>query len=545
VKLSELLKTVTVKRAIVLITENSMQTQKIEKKDQLRLDPEIASIHYKAQDVKPSGLFVAIPGLTTDGHHFIDEAFLKGASTIVCQKSAGLPRMNQRDGYEVKKDSIIIEVENTRKALAAISSRFYGNPSESLFIIGITGTNGKTTTAFFIESILKKADLNVGVIGTINYHYSGKTYKNPMTTPESLDLQRILADMLKKGITHVVMEASSHGIDLFRIDNCQIDIGVFTNLSQDHLDYHKDMNSYWECKKRLFTENLNSGPKKGRTTAVINCDDAKGKELLSLLPISSLTTGYSNNNMIWPKHFKIDITGIVGKISTPDGDFEFKSSIVGKHNLENILSATGVGFALNIPLKAIKNGIEEISSIPGRLESIPNDSDKFIYVDYAHTPDALENVLNSLKSLTSNRIICVFGCGGDRDKEKRPQMGEIAGRLCDLAIITSDNPRTEMPMEIISQIIQGTIKVSSHEYTPLELATGFNKKGYVVEQDRRKAIRLGIKVSQPGDIVLIAGKGHEDYQIIGNKTVSFDDRDEASQALSQEAISSRRTATNH
>lgn len=530
-KLSELLKTVTVKRAIVLITENSMQTQKIEKKDQLRLDPEIASIHYKAQDVKPSGLFVAIPGLTTDGHHFIDEAFLKGASTIVCQKSAGLPRMNHRDGYEVKKDSIIIEVENTRKALAAISSRFYGNPSENLFIIGITGTNGKTTTAFLIESILKKADLNVGVIGTINYHYSGKTYKNPMTTPESLDLQRILADMLKKGITHVVMEASSHGIDLFRIDNCQIDIGVFTNLSQDHLDYHKDMNSYWECKKRLFTENLNSGPKKGRTAAVINCDDAKGKELLSLLPISSLTTGYSNNNMIWPKHFKIDMTGIVGKISTPDGDFEFKSSIVGKHNLENILSATGVGFALNIPLKAIKNGIEEISSIPGRLESIPNDSDKFIYVDYAHTPDALENVLNSLKLLTSNRIICVFGCGGDRDKEKRPQMGEIAGRLCDLAIITSDNPRTEMPMEIISQIIQGTIKVSSHEYTPLELATGFNKKGYVVEQDRRKAIRLGIKVSQPGDIVLIAGKGHEDYQIIGNKTVSFDDRDEARQAL--------------
>lgn len=544
-KLSELLKTVTVKRAIVLITENSMQTQKIEKKDQLRLDPEIASIHYKAQDVKPSGLFVAIPGLTTDGHHFIDEAFLKGASTIVCQKSAGLPRMNHRDGYEVKKDSIIIEVENTRKALAAISSRFYGNPSESLFIIGITGTNGKTTTAFLIESILKKADLNVGVIGTINYHYSGKTYKNPMTTPESLDLQRILADMLKKGITHVVMEASSHGIDLFRIDNCRIDIGVFTNLSQDHLDYHKDMNSYWECKKRLFTENLNSGPKKGRTAAVINCDDAKGKELLSLLTISSLTTGYSNNNMIWPKHFKIDMAGIVGKISTPDGDFEFKSSIVGKHNLENILSATGVGFALNIPLKAIKDGIEEISSIPGRLESIANDSDKFIYVDYAHTPDALENVLNSLKSLTSNRIICVFGCGGDRDKEKRPQMGEIAGRLCDLAIITSDNPRTEMPMEIISRIIQGTIKVSSHEYTPLELATGFNKKGYVVEQDRRKAIRLAIKVSQPGDIVLIAGKGHEDYQIIGNKTVSFDDRDEVRQALSLEAISSRRTATNH
>lgn len=530
-KLSELLKTVPVKRAIGLLTEKSMQTQEMENNAPLRSDPEIASIHYKAQDVRPGGLFVAIPGFKTDGHRFIDEAFSKGASTIVVQKSIGLPRMSHRNGDEVKKDSIIIEVENTRKALAAMSSRYYGNPSESLFIIGITGTNGKTTTVFLVESILKKAGLNVGIIGTINYSYSGKTYKNPMTTPESLDLQRILASMRKKGVTHVVMEASSHGIDLLRVDNCWIDMGVFTNLSQDHLDYHKDMDSYWACKKRLFTENLNSGPKKDRTVAVINCNNAKGKELIGLLSTSSLATGYSSENMVWIKHFKMDMTGIEGIMSTPNGEFEFKSSLVGKHNLENIISAAGVGVALNLSLNTIKDGLEEISSIPGRLEIIPNDSKKFIFVDYAHTPDALENVLNSLKSLTTNRIICVFGCGGDRDKEKRPQMGEIAGRLCDLAIITSDNPRTEKPMDIINQILRGTMKVLSNEYTLSGLTTGFYEKGYAVEPDRRKAIRLGITVSRPGDVVLIAGKGHEDYQIIGDKTIFFDDRNEARQAL--------------
>ena len=530
-KLSELLETVTGKRTIGLITNKIMQTQEIKKEFQLTSDPEIASIHYKAQEVKQGGLFVAIPGFKADGHHFVGEAFSKGASAVVVQESAGNLNFSDDNSFQAKEDSIIIEAKNTRKALAAISSRFYGNPSESLFIIGITGTNGKTTTAFLIESILKKAGLNVGVIGTINYRYAGKTFKNPMTTPESLDLQRILADMLKNGITHVVMEASSHAIDLFRIDECWIDVGVFTNLSQDHLDYHKDMNSYWECKKRFFTENLNSGAKKDRAVAVINCNVAKGKELLDLLPVSALTTGNSNDNMIWPKHFNFNMTGIAGTISIPDGDVKFKSSLIGKHNLENILSAAGVAFALNLPLNAIKEGIEGISRIPGRLENIPTDSNRFIYVDYAHTPDALENVLNSLKSLTSNRIICIFGCGGDRDKDKRSQMGEISGRLCDLSIITSDNPRTEMPMDIINQILDGITKACPHKYTPSALSSGFNKKGFAVEPDRRKAIQLGITASQAGDVVLIAGKGHEDYQIIGNKTVPFDDRDEARQAL--------------
>ena len=509
VKLSKLLKTVRTKRAIS------------------GSDPEIGSIHYRAQDVKAGGLFVAIPGHTADGHDFIDKALARGASAIVTQKP-------------VNQDSII--VENSRNALAAISARFFGNPSEKLFIIGITGTNGKTTTAFLIESILAKAGFSVGVIGTINYRYLGKTFKSPMTTPESLDLQKMLARMQEHGITHVVMEVSSHAIDLQRIDCCRLDVGVFTNLSQDHLDYHKDMNSYWSCKKRLFTENLSSGPKKGRTLAVINCDDARGKELaLELKAQSSKPKVFElSDNMIRPSNIKYESTGITGRISTNEGSFDFRSHLVGEHNLKNILCATCVGIALGLPIPIIKAGIEEVSSVPGRLERIPDDMGRFVYVDYAHTPDALEHALSSLRSVARGRIVCVFGCGGDRDKDKRPKMGETVGRLCDLAIITSDNPRTEAPMEIINQVLEGTKKASRRDYTSSDPATGFNEKGYVIEPDRKNAIYLGITASRPGDTVLIAGKGHETYQIIGNKSIPFDDRQEAIRALSEVKAQSNR-----
>ena len=488
-------------------------------------DPEIGSVHYRAQDVKPGGMFVAIKGLAADGHDFIDEALARGASVIVTQKP-------------VKKKSIIIEFENTRKALAAISSRLYSNPSEKLFLIGITGTNGKTTTAFLIESLLSESDIELGVIGTLNYRYSGKTFQNPITTPESLDLQKILAEMLQSGITHVVMEVSSHAIDLDRIYNCRFDLLIFTNLTQDHLDYHGDMNSYWSCKKRLFTQIPDSVSGNGRILAVINHNDEKGKELIKLLEASIgkpsvLSAGFSKSNSIWPQGIKYDLTGIAGKISTPAGSFGFKSPLVGQHNLENILCATGVGIVLDLPLNSIKTGIEAVCAVPGRLERIPNDINRFVYVDYAHTPDALENVLSALRFTATGRIICVFGCGGNRDKAKRPQMGQIAGKLCDLSIITSDNPRTEPPMKIINQILDGTKKATSNTYMPSDLTTGFQKKGCVVEPDRKTAIQLAIKVSRPGDIVLIAGKGNETYQIIGNNTISFDDREEAKTALSK------------
>jgi murE/murF fusion protein len=488
-------------------------------------DPEISSVHYRAQDVKPGGLFVAIKGFAADGHDFIDDALARGALAIITQKP-------------VRKKSIVIEVENTRNALAKISDRFYSNPSKKLFLIGITGTNGKTTTAFIIENLLSEAGIKVGVIGTLTYRYSGKTFQNPMTTPESSDLQKILSEMLKSGVTHVVMEVTSHAIDLERICNCRFNLLVFTNLTQDHLDYHGDMKSYWSCKKRLFTQIPDHGSLNHGVSAVINHNNEKGKELIKLLEAnigkpSVLSAGFSNGSSIWARDITHDLTGISGKVITPAGAFEFKSPLVGKHNLENILCATGVGIVLNLSLDSIKTGIQAVCAVPGRLESIPNDMNRFIYVDYAHTPDALENVLSALKFSATGKIICVFGCGGNRDKTKRPLMGQTAAGHCDLTVITSDNPRSEPPMEIIEQIVQGTKKTISKAYTPADLSTGFREKGYVVEPDRKKAIQLAITASRSKDIVLIAGKGNETYQIIGNRTISFDDRIEVKAALSK------------
>ena len=337
--------------------------------------------------------------------------------------------------------------------------------------------------------------------------------------------------MFEDGITHVIIEVASHAIELHRIDNTWIDVGVFTNLTQDHLDFHGNIESYWSCKKQMFTKNMKTGPKKAITVAVINQDDPKGEELIQSIDMASISVGTSKSNTVFPENSKLDLTGIKGTLSTPDGNIYFSSDLIGGYNLENILCAAGVGIALKIPLEHIKGGIQTAPRIPGRLERVQNNMGRFVYVDYAHTPDALENVLTSLKNLSTNRIICVFGCGGDRDKGKRPKMGKIAGVLSDLAIVTSDNPRTEPPLEIIEQILEGTRSVITHEYRPKDLENGFEKKGYTVEPDREKAIKLGIIASRPNDIVLIAGKGHETYQILGTGTVPFDDRIVAEKAF--------------
>ncbi len=483
-------------------------------------NPEIKSVHYRSQEVKTGGLFVAISGRKFDGHDFIDEAIQKGAVAIVTQKP-------------IQKNTVIVEVENTRKALAGIASQFYKNPSERMVVIGITGTNGKTTTAYLIEKILLSAGFSTGVIGTINYRYGDHCFNNPVTTPESLDLQRIMAEMVTNGVTHVILEVSSHAIDLFRIAYCQFNIGVFTNLTQDHLDYHVDMNAYWNCKKKFFTEYLVSGPKADQSAAIINCDNSKGKELAELFTAKVVTTGSSPDYMIHPYRIQSSLSGISGNISTPGGDFSFNSNLVGIHNLENILAATGVVFFLDLPKETIRSGIQQLNYVPGRLERIPNHTGRYVYVDYAHTPDALKNVLFAVKAITKGRIICIFGCGGDRDQEKRAQMGEIAGRTGDLVIITSDNPRSEDSLKIISQIIDGITRTSLKQYTLEELKIGFSNKGFVVEPDRRRAIQLGIAVAGWGDTILIAGKGHETYQIIEEQTIPFDDRIEAQKALAQ------------
>jgi UDP-N-acetylmuramyl-tripeptide synthetase len=481
-------------------------------------DPEIKSVHYRAQDVEPGGLFVAIAGHAADGHDFIEAAIKKGAVAVVSQK-------------ELRSEIPHIQVADTRQTLADIAAWFYGRPSQRLTVIGITGTNGKTTTAYLVESILQQAGCSVGVIGTINYRYAGKLFDNPITTPESLDLQRILADMLRAGVSHVVMEASSHAIDLYRIRGCWFDVAVFINLSQDHLDFHGNMQSYWASKKRLFSDYLLAGPKKDQAVAVINCNSSHGQELANSLQVPAIKVGSGPDDTVRTASVKCDLNGIAGEIETPGGNFDFKSELVGAHNLENILCAAGVGLALNLATDDLKSGINAVAAIPGRLERIGNDSGRFVYVDYAHTPDALENVIRALRAVTADRIICVFGCGGDRDSKKRPLMGEIAARLCDLAVITSDNPRTEEPMAIIDQILAGTRKINGRHYSPTDLQSGFNEKGYVVEADRQRAIQLGISVSRNSDTVLIAGKGHETYQILGTSTIAFDDREEARKAL--------------
>jgi len=494
-------------------------------------EAEIGSIHYRAQEVQPHGLFVAVEGRSADGHNFIGQALARGAAAAVVQKEPDEHFLQEGATAFAKINPIIIRVRDTRMALADLAACFFNRPTEHLTLVGITGTNGKTTVAYLIESILAAAGCQVGVIGTINYRFGGKTFPNPMTTPESPDLQRIMAQMLQAGVTHVVMEASSHSMALYRIRGCRFDVAVFTNLSQDHLDFHGNMQAYWASKKRLFTEYLNQGPKKNAAVAVINCDDPKGAELVKNLARPIIRTGSARACEIRVADARYDLTGTRGRVSTPQGGFDFKTPLVGIHNVANILSAAGAASALKVPLSAIKAGVEALSAIPGRLERIENTSARFVYVDYAHTPDALKNAVSALRQISPARIICVFGCGGDRDRDKRPQMGEIAARLCDLAIVTSDNPRTEDPLAIIDQILPGIKAAGVIQYPIADLKAGFDSRGYAVEPDRRRAIELAITASRPNDAVIIAGKGHETYQIIGRQTIDFDDRAEARRAL--------------
>lgn len=484
-------------------------------------DPDIAALHYHTGDVRPGGLFVALPGQKADGHDFITQAVAGGAAAIVSQRPAVTPVP-------------VIIVPDTRAALAHLAARFYGDPADDLVLIGLTGTNGKTTTAYIIESILTRAGLATGVIGTIEYRYAGRSFDNPMTTPESSDLQRILSDMRAAGVTHVVMEVSSHALDLKRVAGCRFAVAVFTNLTRDHLDYHDDMSHYWACKKRLFTEHLAIGEK---PAVVINSNDSMAADLVATLekigsPATILKAGDKPEAVIRPSAYTATGAGLEVTLATPGGPMDIRSPLVGRHNLENVMSAVGVGLHLNLSPAAIKDGLEALAAVPGRLEPVANDRGLFVFVDYAHTPDALENVLQALVPLRRTRIICVFGCGGDRDRTKRPLMGAIAGRLADLTIVTSDNPRTEDPETIIAEILAGDLQSGQTRLSAADLRSNSDQTGYLVEPDRRRAINLAVRLARPEDIVLIAGKGHETYQIRGTEKFDFDDRAEASAALS-------------
>ncbi len=489
-------------------------------------DQEVTGLTYDSRDVTRGKVFFAVSGEKLDGHDFVPEGLKRGAVAVVVERKAAWPV-----------GTTWIRVNNVRAAMGSWGAHFFGRPSSRLKLVGITGTNGKTTTAFLVESMLSAAGWNPGLVGTIIYRYQEKEIAAHHTTPESLDLQALLADMERAGIKSVVMEVSSHALVQERVRGIDFDVGLFTNLSRDHLDYHVDMNDYFSAKSRLFTDYLPRSAKSEKT-AVIHGDDPRGQELISRSQRAGLTIWSYGRNEKWdihPLEVESDVHGLRGKIHVRGNVINFSSRLIGSYNLENILGAVGAACAFKFPPDAIRAGIERLSNVPGRLEKIENDRGVAVLVDYAHTPDALEKVLRAVRPLTQGRLFVVFGCGGDRDRGKRPLMGEIAARLSDLVVLTSDNPRTEEPGRILVEIETGVRKsgCARLELPPFRDAQQALHRGYVIEEDRRKAIAWALNWARRGDAVVIAGKGHEDYQILGTKKIHFDDREVARAELSR------------
>lgn len=474
---------------------------------------EVSGVCFSADKCEKGSLFVAIPGLKNDGHDFIPEAISRGAQFIVYEKE-----------LQLSSQVTAIRVSNSRRALGILAKNFFDNPSGSLALIAVMGTNGKTTISYLLESILKEAGFQCGVLGTINYRYNDKSYSAPNTTPESYEMQKILRAMADDGVSHVVAEVSSHAVDLKRVDDCDFDLGIFTNLTRDHLDYHLTMENYFQAKKRFFTEILPQSRKVHSKKMVINADDQWGQRILKEVSLPALTYGIENDAAVKASNYELSLTGIKAEINLAGDAVFIKSPLIGKFNLYNILAAIGAAFILQIPSQVIKKGIENLSNVPGRLESVASSEGLNIFVDYAHTDDALRRVLQSLSELKKKRIITVFGCGGNRDRGKRPLMGEAAVSNSDLTIVTSDNPRLEDPMAIISEIEEGIDRSKIKKTESGNLKFNGDIRLYTVIPERRKAIETAIKAAKKEDIILIAGKGHEDYQILGTEKKPFDDR---------------------
>ena len=462
---------------------------------------EVAGITSNSKEVQRGYMFCAIRGDSFDGHNFINSAIKSGASSILLEDMPA----------EILENITYIKVENTRRDTPLIASNYYLNPSNDLTLVGVTGTNGKTTITNIVDAIWREDNKITGTVGTIENKYAGKTTNSLMTTPDPIDLTKLLFDMKQSGVSAVCMEVSSHALDQNRVDGCNFDCTVFTNLTQDHLDYHTSIDNYFNTKKKLFTKTLKNSSKKNKF-AVINIDDYYGRAVLTELDHKAVTYSVFNESDVRTENYKITQEGIVADIIADKKKLKLKSNLIGLHNLYNLLAAVSITFELGTPPACIESAISKNIIIPGRLEKIENNAGFEVLVDYAHTPDALRNVLNTLVSLKKNNIITVFGCGGDRDSKKRPQMGQIAGQLSDYVIITSDNPRSEDPEKIIKEI-EGGIKNSSSQHN-----------NYIKIVDREKAIKKSIEIAGKNDIVLIAGKGHENYQIIGNKRLNFDDR---------------------
>jgi UDP-N-acetylmuramoyl-L-alanyl-D-glutamate--2,6-diaminopimelate ligase len=458
---------------------------------------EINSLAYDSRRVQAGTLFFAIRGEKADGHDFIGAALERGALAVVSEREAP-PEFAAK----------WIRVQRVRRALALAARAFYGQPDSQIQLVGITGTNGKTTTAFLLDSVFRTLEKPVGLFGTIEYRVGDRSYSAQNTTPESVDLLAHFAELLQLGGQHAVMEVSSHALAQERVWGFNFSAAIFTNLTQDHLDYHKDMERYFEAKRRLF-EGLGAPPP---ALAVINADDPWGARLLGLPNAQRVTYAFNSDAQVRPKAVSYSLEGIRATLSTPAGRIEIESRLVGRANLANIMAAVAAAVGLGIPPEKIETGIAALHAVPGRFERIDEGQPFLVIVDYAHTEDALRNVLSAARELTRDRLIVVFGCGGERDRTKRPLMGEAAGSLSDLAVLTSDNPRGEDPLRIMSDALVGLQKAG---------------KPYLAEVDREAAIRKALTEAHEGDVVVLAGKGHETYQILADRVIPFDDREVA------------------
>ena len=454
-------------------------------------NPDVMGMHYNSSNIKDGDLFVAIKGFKTDGHKYMADAEKKGACAILCEEY----------NPQIKIPQII--VENSRIAEAQVASEFFGNPSKSFKLIGITGTNGKTTCTYLVKQILEHCGYKTGLIGTNQNMIGNTVFETGRTTPDSFELQQLFKRMSDENADYVIMEVSSHALELNRVYGCRFEVSAFTNLTQDHLDFHGTMQNYADAKSKLYSMS---------ETAVINIDDTYGKKMADNAPCKMLTYAVDANADLKAKSLEMTSKGIKFNVD----DSEYFLGIPGKFSVYNALCAIGICKSLNIADEKIIKALSLAMGVKGRAELVPTDRDFTIMIDYAHTPDGIENILTTVKGFAKGRVVIVFGCGGDRDNTKRPVMGEIASRLADYVVVTSDNPRSEEPIKIIDMIVDG---VKKHPVP------------YTVIENRAEAIEFAINNAQPDDVIVLAGKGHETYQVLNNETIHFDEREIVAQIL--------------
>lgn len=473
------------------------------------LDVGITQLTDDSRQVKPGMLFVAVKGERVDGHQFVSQAIKAGASAVILQQDV--------PGLAVP----TVRVADSRRALGILGSAFHANPSGRLRMIGVTGTNGKTTTTYLCRSILESAGRDVGLIGTVAYEIGDERIPASHTTPGALELQQLLARMAAAKMHAAVMEVSSHALALDRTVGCEYDVAVFTNLTQDHLDFHRSLDDYFAAKLRLFTGLNNEGRKSNTKRAIVNLDDPRGGRIVNAVSVPVWTYGLGSGADLRAEDVQMSASGTTFTLMTPIGRARVESQLVGEHNIYNTLAAIGVGLHEGLSLETVCRGVASVRNVPGRFERVHAGQPFTVVVDYAHTEDALVRLLSAAEQLKTGRIITVFGCGGDRDRTKRPKMGRAAVERSDVVVLTSDNPRTEDARAILREVEVGV----------REALRARPQVRYLMIADRREAIRLAVREARPGDMVVIAGKGHEDYQIIGTTKQHFDDREEARAAI--------------